>query len=116
MTVQEFKELLEDVAERIESDAHQLAQLTAENERLNLLIEKLKRNREMWKSKLLDQRDEARAENERLLRVVEPLLEKHESEDRHLSEWGDDYKRGWYSAMRNVRERLAQLKGDTKDE
>jgi hypothetical protein len=39
MTVQEFKELLEDVAERIETDAHQIAQLTAENERLNRVVE-----------------------------------------------------------------------------
>jgi hypothetical protein len=39
MTVQEFKELLEDVAERIETDAHQIAQLTAENERLLRVVE-----------------------------------------------------------------------------
>ena len=53
------------------------------------------------------------AENERLLRVVElfdHFTDKHDSEDEAVLGSHGEYKRGWYSAMRNVRERLAHLK------
>jgi hypothetical protein len=65
---------------------------------------------ERFRKSLSGQIEDLKVEVARLKQVIEPFLEKHESEDHYVNGNGDEYKRGWYSAMRNVRERLAHLK------
>lgn len=51
---------------------------------------------------------DAANEIERLRRVVSRFSKKHEDEDFFCSGGTDTFKRGWYSAMKSVREQITQ--------